>query len=272
MIIVATPVDTHVDYALAVHRAGKHLFLEKPVAPTLDQALALQRGIKELGSTKKTYVNLKFRHAPAFEQAVTHIGRALVSSIQVSAPRVPDVHSMFHPGNGGYLLDCGVHAVDMILQVHPTDGPITVQAEAANRFHPRSDAFDTAVATLRFADGSFATFSLLDAAYSPFASKWMFQSFADGRSATVFHNMRRAQLTQGSAETLEPRVDRLIFDETDELLLSLDAFVTSIVDDKTPPIGLRDAIRAAAVVEAIDKAARDQRPVTIDLSGYDLAD
>ena len=38
---IATPVHTHYDLALSTLKAGKHVFVEKPLAPTSDQARRL---------------------------------------------------------------------------------------------------------------------------------------------------------------------------------------------------------------------------------------
>jgi predicted dehydrogenase len=46
-VVIATPVSTHHDLGSAALRAGKHLFVEKPLAASLDEAVALQTLARE---------------------------------------------------------------------------------------------------------------------------------------------------------------------------------------------------------------------------------
>ena len=40
-VAIATPVSTHFSLAMAALRAGKHVFVEKPLAPSSEQVLRL---------------------------------------------------------------------------------------------------------------------------------------------------------------------------------------------------------------------------------------
>jgi predicted dehydrogenase len=48
-VVIATPVSTHHELGAAALRCGKHVFIEKPLAASLDQALSLQRLARERG-------------------------------------------------------------------------------------------------------------------------------------------------------------------------------------------------------------------------------
>jgi predicted dehydrogenase len=48
-VLVATPVSTHFDLAMAALRAGKHVLVEKPLAPSSDQAMQLIETARALG-------------------------------------------------------------------------------------------------------------------------------------------------------------------------------------------------------------------------------
>lgn len=48
-IIVATPDHTHAQIAMEAARAGKHIYLEKPMAHTIEEAIELRNAIRETG-------------------------------------------------------------------------------------------------------------------------------------------------------------------------------------------------------------------------------
>jgi len=60
---VATPPDTHAEYALAAARAGKHLLVEKPMARTLAEARAMCEAAAEAGVV--ALIDHEFRFDPA---------------------------------------------------------------------------------------------------------------------------------------------------------------------------------------------------------------
>lgn len=65
-IAIATPVRTHFEIAMAALRAGKHVWLEKPMAETSSQAHALADEAERLG--KVLYVDHTFIYTGAVEK------------------------------------------------------------------------------------------------------------------------------------------------------------------------------------------------------------
>jgi predicted dehydrogenase len=64
-VVIATPAETHCEVALAAFAAGKHVYVEKPIAMSLDEGRAMQEAGKKAG--KRLMVGHLLRYHPAFE-------------------------------------------------------------------------------------------------------------------------------------------------------------------------------------------------------------
>jgi predicted dehydrogenase len=122
-VTIATPDVTHAPVALAALRAGKHVFCEKPLTMTVEQARELVAEAKRTGLTNM--VSFTFRYTHALEQAKAlirsgAIGQPTYCSIEVHWP------SVMNPAGGsewrnyaadataGILGDMGTHHFDTI--------------------------------------------------------------------------------------------------------------------------------------------------------------
>lgn len=63
VIDVSTPGDSHYEIAIAAAKAGKHVWCEKPIANTLEQAREMLAAVQESGKTHGVFHN--YRKAPA---------------------------------------------------------------------------------------------------------------------------------------------------------------------------------------------------------------
>ena len=66
LVLIATPTSTHFDLAMRALAAGKHVFVEKPMTATLDQAEELVRFADTQG--KKLFVDHTFVFSPAVQK------------------------------------------------------------------------------------------------------------------------------------------------------------------------------------------------------------
>ena len=110
-IIVASPTHTHYDYAIKAIKKHIHLFIEKPMAETLDQAREMAVLAEEAGI--KTHVGYVERFNPAFISAKQIIETPLYIQTQRLAPftsRGTDV---------SVVLDLMTHDIDLILSLTP---------------------------------------------------------------------------------------------------------------------------------------------------------
>ena len=110
-ITVATPTVTHYQIAMDAIEAGKHVLVEKPICPTLEEAEKLVKAAEDAGIVLA--VGHIERHNPVVKFARESIEQGKFGDIvSISARRV----STF-PGrisDVGVLLDLGIHDIDVI--------------------------------------------------------------------------------------------------------------------------------------------------------------
>jgi predicted dehydrogenase len=116
-VAVVTPPATHCAIALAALRAGKHVFVEKPLAVTAEQAEVLVSEAASTGLCAAVGHNLRLHRLVRRAQAALHngvLGELIAISATWSAPagRRPEWQADREQG-GGVLFDFGVHHVDL---------------------------------------------------------------------------------------------------------------------------------------------------------------
>jgi predicted dehydrogenase len=113
-VVVCTPEDSHVDPALAVLEAGKHILVEKPLAVTVDGARRIVQAAGESDVITMMGYSLRFdaRYA-AMKHAVA--GGEVGDVIHISARRNADYSTLTRLGGRVELpFWIGVHDIDMM--------------------------------------------------------------------------------------------------------------------------------------------------------------
>ncbi|MBM3953448.1 MAG: Gfo/Idh/MocA family oxidoreductase [Planctomycetes bacterium] len=125
--------DTHYDYASRALAAGCHVFLEKPMAETVEQARALAAAAR--AARKKLVIGYILRVHPTwarFVEIASGLGRPLVMRMnlnqQSSGPQW-QTHKMLMQSMSP-IVDCGVHYVDVMCKM-TRSRPVRVSAIGA---------------------------------------------------------------------------------------------------------------------------------------------
>ena len=131
-VVVATPPSTHVPVALAAIRAGKHVLVEKPLAPTSAGARALARAAAQAG------VILMVGHTFVYNPAVRRL-RELVLTRQLGDLYYIDSARLnlgLYQNDVNVILDLAPHDVSIINHLLGRS-PVAVQAWASRHAHRR---------------------------------------------------------------------------------------------------------------------------------------
>lgn len=123
--LICTPPDTHLPLALAAARAGCHLFIEKPLAPTTSGIAALRRVVEDRGLVALVACNMRFH--PAIRRLKAWLDDAAVGRVLSVHAQFghylpswrPDadyrqVYSAHREAGGGVLLDA-IHELDYLM-------------------------------------------------------------------------------------------------------------------------------------------------------------
>lgn len=157
-VVVCTPPDTHAAISLAALGAGKHVIVEKPMAPTVEECRRMAEAARAAGRTLT--VGFNHRYFPAVKAVraailsgrlgeLSHV-RGYSGHTGLSEFKAPWMYSKDVMG-GGALLDNGIHMIDL---VHHLMGPVTgVQGLTTDRTWGLDRVEDNGFALLRGAGG-----------------------------------------------------------------------------------------------------------------------
>jgi predicted dehydrogenase/threonine dehydrogenase-like Zn-dependent dehydrogenase len=154
VVVIASRNREHAPQALAALRAGKHVFLEKPMAITLEECQSLYQEAQKSGLHFTIGFNRRF--APLYAQVKKQLARRsgpAVINCRVNSPGISGPYWMADPSIGGALIGEGCHFVDLMYWFLESE-PVRVSAFSLPRGKQEPVGENNVVASFLFADGS----------------------------------------------------------------------------------------------------------------------
>ncbi len=236
IVSIAAPAVRHGQLALAALTAGKHSYVEKPIATSLEDAdrISAEAGKQNLVVATGFLERAAFAAMRLFD--IPHAPlRMECARLGPPSPRNLDV---------SVVVDLMIHDLDLALHLTPSD-PVTVEAEGRC---VANNLLDEASAEVSFEDGFQATFR---------ASR-----VAEGRERTLTivypEGEVRLDLLAHSFENTTPWMLDAGFEDSpagrDRLGASLGAFVTAVRGEGRPLADGRDGARALDLALAVEQA------------------
>jgi predicted dehydrogenase len=198
-VVIATRHSSHAGLAAAALRAGKAVFVEKPLALDESGVLEVERALVDGDGVLMVGFNRRF--APFTERMRDALGSTggQVIAIRVNAGPLPAAHWLHdeHDG-GGRLLGEGCHFVDLLAHLAP-GRIVAAHAYAVPDFDRALEASDSVVAVLRFDSGSVGSL-IYTGAGDPGLPKERIEAHAGGASA-VIDDFRRLEVFAAGKRT-----------------------------------------------------------------------
>jgi predicted dehydrogenase len=252
---VATTTKAHFPVGRTALERGVHVFVEKPMTETIEQA----RILVELAEQKKR--KLQVGHIERFNPAILALEPYRLKPMFIESHRLAQFNS--RGTDVAVVLDLMIHDIDLILSLVQS----RVKRIDANGVAVVSDSVDIANARLQFENGCVANVTASRISQNKMRKMRMFQhdayisvDFQQGL-AEVFRlvdegdpdlkpTLMLGQIERGAKKRLivyeQPEVK-----DVNALEFELQTFIESIRNDTPPPVSGRDGLQALEVAQEI---------------------
>lgn len=173
-VCISTYPDTHEPFAIKAMESGAHVFIEKPLADSVEGSVRVAEAAKKYG--KKLLVGYILRYHPSWEKFIelsSDMGRPLVMRMnlnQQSQGAKWTVHRNLMKSLSP-IVDCGVHYIDVMCQMTRSK-PLQVSAIGARLTNDIPEGnYNYGQLQIRFEDGSVGWY---EAGWGPMMSETAF--------------------------------------------------------------------------------------------------
>lgn len=195
-IMVVTRHDTHAMSVSKALSAGKHVYVEKPLALTVDELIQVHNSYQE--SAASVMVGFNRRFAPLTLKAKSHfehVKSPLVVNVRINSGYIPADHWIQDPEvGGGRIIGEGCHFVDLASALVGSN-PVSVSSFGTSKDDKSAMLNDNVTISLEFANGSIANI-IYTADGSKALSKEYVEVFGGGRCA-ILKDFKELELYSG---------------------------------------------------------------------------
>jgi predicted dehydrogenase/threonine dehydrogenase-like Zn-dependent dehydrogenase len=200
LVVISTRHDLHADQVIGALRAGKHVFVEKPLAiswESLDQVVAAYNGLE---NPPYLMVGFNRRFSPALraiKEAVTKRRAPLIVNYRLNAGYLPPDHWVHGPQGGGRNVGEACHMYDVFRFLTGS----AVRSVSAESIDPGTLPYfrnDNFVATVSYNDGSVCTLTYTSLGPKVGMGKEYIEVFCDGEAFVMDDFKRLIRATDGA--------------------------------------------------------------------------
>jgi predicted dehydrogenase len=254
-VFIATRHDLHAGLVIDALRAGKHVFVEKPLCIKMEELAAIEATVQELGaSCPILMVGLNRRFAPATMKLRRFLEGANPLSIMYrfapgALPRDHWTHD--EEVGGGRIVGEACHAIDTCVALAGSP-PVRVHAESVGHQNGVETTDDRVLMTLRHANGSISSVSYQAGGDKAFPAERI-EVFGGGRTA-IIENWDRVELWRGG------RLERARGGKDKGHASELEAFMTACRNGGPWPVRWADTRAVASATLLAVRSLREGLP------------
>lgn len=259
-IINTTPNDVHLETTRMAAQAGKHVFLDKPIANTVSDGRKITESCRQAGVVLALgYQRRRESHFRWIKRQIDNgvFGKMVNAEANISRDRLGqfDLSSWRYTAAGmpgGVMLQIGIHYADVLDYLL---GPINAVSGQFVRLVLPGDNPDVASLILEHESGALST---LNASYASASEYYLMNVY--GKEATAYYDLHHglSLLKRG-----EKRPVVVPCETNDAFVEELEEFAAAVRGGGRPEVGGEYATKSLAVVRAGILSAREGRRVEV---------
>jgi myo-inositol 2-dehydrogenase/D-chiro-inositol 1-dehydrogenase len=266
-VIICSPSDTHYEIIVAAARAGKQIFCEKPID------YDLERIDNALSEVKRAGVQMQIGFQRRFDANFRRV-REAVASGEIGEPYSLHIISRdpappplaYLKQSGGLFFDMMTHDFDMARFTMGSEIVEVVAAAGANLVDPQigeqAGDIDTAIVTLRFANGAIGTIECCRKAAYGYDQRIEIHG-SKGNVSTANNFPNNATLQDGASVRRDLPLNFFMDRYRDAYALEMETFVRCIMEGKAVPVTGEDGRMPVVLAYAARKSMKERRAVRI---------
>lgn len=259
-VINTTPNNVHVETTRAAAQAGKHVFLDKPIANTIADARALTKACRDAGVILALgYQRRKESHFRWIRKQIDEgvFGRLVNAEANISRDRLGkiDLTSWRYTAEGmpgGVMLQIGIHYSDVLEYLI---GPVKAVSGRLAQLVLPGDNPDVASLILEHENGALST---LNASYASASEYYAMNIY--GKEASAYYDLHQGlRFMKRGTERSTP----VECPKNDPIVEELEEFAAAVRGAAQPEMDGERSTASLAVLLAGIKSAREGRRVEI---------
>jgi len=259
-IINTTPNPVHLETTRAAAEAGKHVFLDKPIANTISDAKAITQIVKDCGTILSVgYQRRRESHFQWIRDRIAEgkFGKMVQAEANISRDREGkfDLTSWRYTAAGmpgGVMLQIGVHYVDVLETIL---GQVQSVSGMTSQLVLPGDNPDVAGLLMKHDSGAVST---LSAGYASASEYYLMNIY--GKEMTAYYDLHNG------LRTLKRHSDEVVpvtCEKNDAIAEELEEFAACIRDGAKPTVDGQRATESLAVILAGITSAKEGRTVDV---------
>jgi predicted dehydrogenase len=257
-IINTTPNSVHLETTKAAAAAGKHVFLDKPIANTIADARAITKACRDAKVVLALgYQRRRESHFRYIKEKLGEFGKLVNAESNISRDRLGkiDLSSWRYQAEGmpgGVMLQIGIHYTDVLEYLM---GPVKAVSGRFVRLVLPGDNPDVASLILEHESGAQST---LNASYASAGEYYLMNIY--GKEATAFYDMHTGLRIQRRGANDVKSISTV---NNDTIVEELEEFARASRGECQPEMDGEKSTASLAVILAGIKSAKEGRRVEV---------